>query len=206
LFQISPDLAKAFRRLSTRVNKKKSAKSSALSSDADLVLAHRHSKSADPKDLEQVAPLLSLGDRAFRLLVVVKTTNSKGKTVTVALPAYVSQADQGSDMIVATRALLKALAIPLYPLSGRGFSGLTMHVADGTSAELTHYAVFEIGVRGIWRKIEAFVRPYGGPEELHLLLGMPWLHTVDAKFFIRESVIELGDVKRGEQIVKIQGP
>lgn len=87
-------------------------------------------------------------------------------------------------------------------------AGLTMNVADGTSARLTHYSQFEIGVLGIWRKVEAFVRPFSGKDttEVHLLLGLPWLHTVCAKLWIKESIIEIGDPERGEKCVKIQGP
>ncbi|RKF76452.1 hypothetical protein GcM1_227068 [Golovinomyces cichoracearum] len=62
----------------------------------------------------------------------------------------------------------------------RGMNGLTINVADRTSARLTHYSQFEIGVHGIWKKVEAFFRPF--------------------------SVIEIGDPKRGERCVKIQGP
>ena len=82
------------------------------------------------------------------------------------------------------------------------------NVADGTSARLTHYSEFEIGVLGVWRKIEAFVRPFSASnsDEVHLLLGMPWLHAVDAKIRIRESIIEIGDNQKGETVVKIQGP
>lgn len=58
-----------------------------------------------------------------------------------------------------------------------------MNVADESSARLTLYAEFEEGVHGIWRKVEAFVRPLSeeNKEDVHLLLGLPWLFTVDAK-------------------------
>ncbi|RKF80141.1 hypothetical protein GcM1_196025 [Golovinomyces cichoracearum] len=73
-----------------------------------------------------------------------------------------------------------------------------MNVADGTLAKLSYFSVFEIGVMGIWRKVEAF--------EFHLLLEIPWLHTVDAKLRIRDSIIEIGDQDQGKAIVKLQGP
>ncbi|KAI0994824.1 hypothetical protein K3495_g13357 [Podosphaera aphanis] len=89
-----------------------------------------------------------------------------------------------------------------------GLGGLTMNVADGTSAKLTHYSEFFIGILGIWRKIAAFFRPFAGKgsEEIHLLLGLPWFHAVDAKLRIKDSIIEIGDVTRGEVVTKIQGP
>ncbi|KAI0997730.1 hypothetical protein K3495_g10460 [Podosphaera aphanis] len=83
-----------------------------------------------------------------------------------------------------------------------------MNVADGTSARLTHCSRFEIGVLGIWRTVEAFVRPFSerNANEVHILLGLPWLHTVCAKIWVKESIIEIDDPERGEKIVKIQGP
>ncbi|RKF84328.1 hypothetical protein GcM1_115005 [Golovinomyces cichoracearum] len=119
-----------------------------------------------------------------------------------------AQPDQGSDMIIVTVGFLKKLGLPIRNLSENLFSGLTMNFADGTSAELSYFSKFEIGVMGIWRKVEAFVRPFSNEnnEEVHLLLGMPWLHVVDAKIRIRVSIIEIGDRDQGEAIVKLQGP
>ncbi|RKF60164.1 hypothetical protein OnM2_053030, partial [Erysiphe neolycopersici] len=94
--------------------------------------------------------------KAFRVPIVVKATKD-GKPVNVSLPLGVAQADQGSDMIIVTIGFLKKLGIPVRSLAERGFNGLTMNVADGSSARLTHYAEFEVGVHGIWRKVEAFV-------------------------------------------------
>ncbi|POS84218.1 hypothetical protein EPUL_004465, partial [Erysiphe pulchra] len=90
----------------------------------------------------------------------------------------------------------------------QGIGGMTMNVANGTSAQLTHYASFELGVLGIWRKVEAFVRPFNNDNgrDIHLLLGMPWLHAVDARTRIRDSIIEIGDSAIGEEIMKIKGP
>ncbi|KAI0997162.1 hypothetical protein K3495_g11025 [Podosphaera aphanis] len=131
-----------------------------------------------------------------------------GKPVKVSLPTSVSQADQGSDMIIMTVGFLEKFNLPLNSLSNRGMNGLTINVADGTSARLTHHSQFEIGVLGIWRKVEAFVRPFSdrNADEVDLLLGLPWLHTVCAKIWVGKSIIEIGDPERGEKILKIQGP
>lgn len=56
--------------------------------------------------------------------------------------------------------------------------------------------------------MEAFFRPIksgGKDEEMHLLLGIPWLHDVKV-IHIRDSRIELGDKTRGEQVYQIKGP
>ncbi|RKF63464.1 hypothetical protein OnM2_025123 [Erysiphe neolycopersici] len=119
-----------------------------------------------------------------------------------------SLTDQESDMIIMTIGLLKALGLPMNTLTSRGFDGMTMNVADVTSAQLSHYASFELGVLGVWRKVEAFVRPFNKDNcwDIHLLLGMPWLHAVDARIRIRGLIIEISDSAIGEKIMKIKGP
>ncbi|POS83490.1 hypothetical protein EPUL_004983, partial [Erysiphe pulchra] len=145
--------------------------------------------------------------KAFRLPIVVKTMKD-GKPVRVSMPSGAAQADQGSDMIIVTVGFLKKLGLPVRILAESGLNGLTMNVADGSSARLTHYAELKIGVHGIWRRVEAFVRLFSedNKEDIHLLLGLPWLFTVDAKIKIKDSLIEIGDVERGEEIKEIKGP
>ncbi|KAI0991705.1 hypothetical protein K3495_g16482, partial [Podosphaera aphanis] len=179
LFQISPDLSKEFRKLSTRVNVR------TMKERMRNELPKMNSGKFDtPDDASEVlfgkaaGPDYITNERAFRIPVTVKA-KKEGKTVRVSLPENVAQADQGSDMIIATIGFLEKFGIPTQSLASRGMNGLTMNVADGTSARLTHYAQFEIGVLGIWRKVEAFVRPFSdkNADEVHLLLGLPWLHT-----------------------------
>ncbi|RKF60580.1 hypothetical protein OnM2_049057, partial [Erysiphe neolycopersici] len=207
LFQISPDLSKAFRTLSTRINERtmqkrmktelpnQKEKLSTGVSDSEVLFG----KAASPSAITN--------EKAFRLPVEVKTIKN-GKPVRVSLPTKVAQADQGSDMVIVTIGFLEKFGLPIKSLSNKGLDGLTMNVADGTSARLTHYSQFEIGVLGVWRQVEAFVRPFSSRDsgEIHLLLGLPWLHTVCAKIWIKESIIEIGDPERGEKVVKIQGP
>ncbi|RKF77345.1 hypothetical protein GcM1_220050b [Golovinomyces cichoracearum] len=83
-----------------------------------------------------------------------------------------------------------------------------MNVADGTSAQLTHYFEFEIGVLGVWRKVEAFVRPFSSEniDDMHLIWGIPWLHEFNAIKRRKKSIIEIGDPERGERVIKLQGP
>ncbi|KAI0998241.1 hypothetical protein K3495_g9953 [Podosphaera aphanis] len=152
-------------------------------------------------------PTCVTNERAFRVPVTLKTKKNE-KTVTVSLPTSVAQVDQGSDMIIVTVGFLEKFGLPMQSLSSRGMYGLTMNVVDATSTRLTHYSQFEIGVLGIWRKVEAFVRPFSdrNADEVHLLLGLPWLHTVCAKIWVKKSIIEIGDTERGETVVKIPGP
>ncbi|KAI0996300.1 hypothetical protein K3495_g11879, partial [Podosphaera aphanis] len=208
LFQMSPDLSKAFRKLSTRVNER-DIKEKIENENSATARFKRAKIVADSEVLSgSVESLLKRNtEKAFRVPVVVRTIKN-GKPVRVSLPLGVAQADQGSDMIIVTMGFLRKLGLSVKSLVERGFNGLTMNVADGSSSRLTHYSEFEIGVCGIWRKIEAFVRPSWekDADEIHLLLGLPWLHSVDAKIEIRDSRIEIGDKSRGESVETIQGP
>ena len=145
--------------------------------------------------------------KAFRVPVVIRTEKD-GKLMNIEMPQGVAQADQGSDMVVVSIGLLKAFNINPRPLAELGYNNLTMNVADGRATRLTQCCTLRVGVLGIWRTIEAFVRPYDEKDEkdIHMLLGLPWLHSVDAKMFIRASKIELGDIKRGEDVVELRGP
>ncbi|RKF74109.1 hypothetical protein GcM1_241113 [Golovinomyces cichoracearum] len=136
-------------------------------------------------DLFQISPV-TIYQNAFRVPVTVKTIKDAYE-VKLTLPLSRAQADQGSDMIIATIGFLKKLGLPIKSLVGRGFDELTMNVADGSSARLTQYSTFEIGALGIWREVEAFVRPCSKEnfDHEHLLLGIPWLHAVHVKINIR---------------------
>lgn len=65
-----------------------------------------------------------------------------------------------------------------------------------------------MGVFGIQQENEAFVWPFSESDsgEVHLLLGIPLLHSVNAKIQIRKSIIEIGDKFRGEKMEITQGP
>ncbi|KAI1006690.1 hypothetical protein K3495_g1529 [Podosphaera aphanis] len=207
LFQISPDMSKAFRKFSTRVNERTMREQMRNELPKRKIVEDRNDDDNSEVLFGKAAvPSNVTNERAFRIPVTVKAKKD-GKLVRDALPISVAQADQGSDMIIVTVGFLEKFGLPVKTLSSRGMNGLTMNVADGTSARLTHYSKFEIGVIGIWRKVEAFVRPFSerNADEAHLLLGLPWLHTVCAKIWVKESMIEIGDPERGEKVEKIQG-
>ena len=77
-------------------------------------------------------------------------------------------------------------------------------------SELYEAVSIEFGVSGIWRKITCFVAPDSTPshpigEGFGLLLGIPWLHAINAVMAIRESSILIGDPGLGETVQKISG-
>ena len=50
------------------------------------------------------------------------------------------------------------------------------------------------------------VNERGLPEYLGLILGIPWLYAVDAKFSICQSSILIGDRVVGEAVREVRGP
>ena len=114
-------------------------------------------------------------------------------------------------MNVISTAMAKQLGLPFHSLSDVGFAGLTMKTADHRETLLHHWVYLEIGVEGIWRQIRCFVAPelaspVSGAEHLSLLLGIPWLYSVNAIIGIRGSKIEIGDPAAGETVRDVIGP
>ncbi|SLM37975.1 Ribonuclease H-like domain [Lasallia pustulata] len=121
------------------------------------------------------------------------------------------QADQGSDMNVISTAMARQLGLTFHSLSDVGFAGLTMKTADHRETQLHHWVYLELGVEAIWRQIRCFVAPelqfpVQGLDHLSLLLGIPWLYSVNAIIGIRGSKIEIGDPLQGEAVREVVGP
>ncbi|KAI0998848.1 hypothetical protein K3495_g9350 [Podosphaera aphanis] len=58
-----------------------------------------------------------------------------------------------------------------------------------------------------YRQVHAFIRPDKGmTNDLFLLLGLPWLHSVKAVINISKSQVRIGDKKLGERRTTLQGP
>ena len=88
-----------------------------------------------------------------------------------------------------------------------------MRTADHRETLLHHWALLPTTVAGIKREVRCFVSPQiihtnenGEIEHLSIILGIPWLFSVDAKFGIRDSTILIGDVSIGETVRAIHGP
>ncbi len=142
-------------------------------------------------------------EKAFRISGTVKP----GDGTEVTLDKKETQADQGSEMNVVSPAMVKKIKLQLRPLSEVGFKGLTMQTADHRETLLESYVGFDLCVEGIWRTIRCFVSPAQGlPEEPRLLLGLPWLYSVNAVISVRQSSIQIGDPSIGERVRYITGP
>ena len=142
-------------------------------------------------------------DKAFCFEGVAKVNGQTFK-----LTKKNTQADQGSEMNVISPALVKQLSLTPRPLSEVGFLGLCMETADRRETLLEHWVSFDFGVEGLWRTVKCFISPAipGTPDTPRLLLGMPWLHDVNAVIAIRGSSIQIGDPGAGEVVRSITGP
>lgn len=95
-----------------------------------------------------------------------------------------------------------------------------MRTADHKDTRLHHWVSLDVGVQDIWSQIRCFVSPaVTNPsntlrtpesseslEPLSLLLGIPWLYSVNAQLSIRHSKIEVGDPEIGEAVCAVIGP
>ncbi|RKF62008.1 hypothetical protein OnM2_036085 [Erysiphe neolycopersici] len=66
-----------------------------------------------------------------------------------------------------------------------------MQTADGNLTTLRTFAVFKLGVSGIWRTVYAYIRlkPRSSTDTISLILGLPWLLLSN----IFENCIVIGD-------------
>ena len=142
-------------------------------------------------------------DKAWRFHCTIITPDGKA----VKLERTTTQADQGSDINVISPALVDHLGLAKQPLSDIGFNGLAMRTADGRETILHHFVFFKMGVEDVWRDIRCFVAPTTNARYAHsLLLGIPWLWSVNAIIAIRESKILVGDPGKNEAIREVVGP
>ena len=139
---------------------------------------------------------------AYGINVVTWSENSQKK---LTVDRSGAMADQGSDINMAYPKLIQQLGLILYPVSKLGVRSLTMHTSDGNKVALTHWVKFHTEVSGLYRHVWAFVAPHsGGP--FFLLLGLPWLESVDAVFKIRDEELMIGDKANNEKVRVLKNP
>ena len=119
-----------------------------------------------------------------------------------------TSADQGSEMNVMSTSMSQHLSLAPKPLSEVGFLGLCMETADHRETLLETWVLFDYCVEGLWRSVPCFVSPPTPAIEdvRRLLLGLPWLHDINAVISVRNSSIQIGDPAIGEHVRFITGP
>lgn len=140
--------------------------------------------------------------RAFGLPAIIWKDGDERQ---ITIPRDEVLGDQGSDINLIYPGLREFLGLELRPLSEIGLPSFRMRLANGSVHEMEHWAYFHLEVAGVKRAVWAFACPTQG-KDLSLLLGLPWLDSVDAKFSIRDRVVEIGDADKEEDIVTLQAP
>jgi hypothetical protein len=74
-----------------------------------------------------------------------------------------------------------------------------MRVANGTTSRISKWVIFQYGVQGILRTVCAFIRPDYDTTEMSLLLGLPYLNSVNVVLNIRANTIIIGDKSDGKK-------
>lgn len=138
--------------------------------------------------------------RAFSLPAVVR---KHGATKALRVPRNQVVADQGSDINLIYPDLVRHLGLSTRPTHELDLPPIKMTMPDGTQCSLKKWVNFMITVDGIEREVWAFVCPTQG-RRISLLLGVPYLESVDAHIRVRDSTIDIGDVARSEEVRTIE--
>lgn len=143
--------------------------------------------------------------RAFGLPITVAKNARTGSSWKI--PRDEALADQGSDVNLIYPGLREHLDLTLRPLSDLipGRVHLYMNTADGGKQSLKHWVTFHVKVANISREVWAFACPNPG-SNISVLLGIPYLEDVDAKIHVRNETIEVGDISKGEVVIKLRAP
>lgn len=121
----------------------------------------------------------------------------------IGLEAQHVMADQGSDTNVIANWLVEKLSFERRPLA----DNIAIGTADGNTALYKQYTSFHIDVGGIWRMVDALVRPHNDHgHNQAIMLGLPSLHIVNVVIDVKNSSITVGDEGIGEERVIIETP
>lgn len=183
---------------------------------------HRNEKTSTPPEVTtaaisefpapdkhtRIVSSLPKTEKAFRIPCTIRLSDK-----IIGLERHQTQADQGSDLNVISMGLAWKLNLELLSLDHVAFRGLTMCTADHKDTSLEFWVWLEFDVQQLWRKIRCFVSPSVinslfsiATELLSLLLGIPWLYSVNARRSIWSSIIEIGDPSLGEEVRNVVGP
>ena len=156
---------------------------------------------------------------SFRLPQVTVWLSEDDREIPIesSLPHLSVQADQGSDFNLISSWLVGALGLKSQCILGHSSSlegeSVTMKTIDGKQTALMQQVTLHLGVAGVKRKVQCFVLPdersYQSSDtcsgtDIQLLLGLPWLHDVNAVIHVRDFTIELGDPSKGEPVRTIR--
>ncbi|KAI0996638.1 hypothetical protein K3495_g11544 [Podosphaera aphanis] len=204
--RVSPDAAKHLRKLITRENRKPGRKPRAEAGKLD---ASNKTATATHKPPRRDLVVPSFVPRKLKPFCCNSGTIFSGGSEKKAVKFSEGsiQADHGSDINLISSSLVRSLQLPVHRLLG--ITPWSMVTADGNSTPLLEFVKCTVGIGGVWRTIYAFKRPeiLGKTDPTHLLLGLPWLFSVDARINIWQFTLEIGDTtKARERRVCVQTP
>ncbi|KAI1003103.1 hypothetical protein K3495_g5100 [Podosphaera aphanis] len=170
--QASPDAAKHFRHLATRENEKRGRKKGTAPVKVGKLDYPPERSKRKPPELKGIPKA-----RPFRLNTAYVISNQQTR---MAFQSGAVQAVQGSDLNLILNSLVKDLKLERRSMNG--LKGFSMQTADGWITPLNDFAVLVVRVGHVLWKIHAFIRPEipGQPDSTNLLLGLPWLYSVNA--------------------------
>ncbi|KAG6167925.1 hypothetical protein E4U11_006335 [Claviceps purpurea] len=72
---------------------------------------------------------------------------------------------------------------------------------------VSHFVSMQLICEGVKRMMWAVVTPDShSKNRTVIILGLPWLHDVGARFDIRDSELTIGIEERGDEVFTIRGP
>ena len=114
-------------------------------------------------------------------------------------------ADQGSEVNMIYPHLLEFLKLETRPIEQLGIRPISMTMANGTTHTIREWVHLYISVAGIKRIIWALVCPSPNGS-MGLLLGVPYLSSINAFINIREETITVGDSNKNETQMVLRSP
>ncbi|SMR65000.1 unnamed protein product [Zymoseptoria tritici ST99CH_3D1] len=114
-------------------------------------------------------------------------------------------ADQGSEINLIYPHLRKALGLKLRDIGEIDLPPMDMSTANGGLTPLKHFVIFNLNVEGMSREVWAFACPTER-SNLSLLLGVPFLHDINAVITVKTNTIQIGDKSRNEPVIHLQQP
>ena len=199
--QLSPAFRDEMKRLAmgTRKPRKPKAKVTVEEPGTQPMVGATSAHESALKDVEQMK---GSRDRAFGVPAIVWKDH---RSTRIDVDRNLVMADQGSDVNLIYPDLVKTLGLKLLPIKLLNIKKMRMGLANGSHHDLTHWVKFHVAVGPVHRQVWSFVCPQES-KGLSLLLGLPWLNSVNARIHVRDKEIFIGDHAKGEETVKMTVP
>ena len=208
LYQLSPWFRDEMKRVTNAPRKSRKKRSEDPEKEGAVVSSVALTKVSASGDRtikwasKEYLSILDNSPTAFNVPAILSKNLDSGEHL--GLPFGCAKADQGSDLVIINEQLAKALKLKFRSSRELDKEGVKMTVASGDNHALVYWVVVHINVEGIKRRIWAFVNPKY--SSTHLLLGLPWLNSVEAKIDVKAQEIRIGSKAMMEDVKCISSP